>query len=589
MPNVFKALADICAKLYFLTAPYSRRKPILVLATTLFQGLFQVIGVTSIFPFLAIAADPSGFRTSQLGATILSHLPEISDGTLLVWTGLFSISMLIAANITNLLSDYARARYGQDLAHYLRLRLLSRIVSQPWGYFLQNNTGILLKKANGDVMAMTVGVLFPALEGLSRLVTLLFLAVTLIAIDPMIAVSALLVLLFYYATILSYLRLRYKRASEDQKVAHRGTMQEAQQVLSGIKTIKIQQAENTFLQRYSKHSLTQAQVNAKLPIFYHAPKYILEPIAFGGIVAVIVVQAGLGHDFKAMLPALGVIGLAGYRMLPAAQILYGQISQIATSRHHLEEICDEFDIYNQVQETDFNFAAPATKPYEWRDQIQLDQISFAYPGSKNPVLENFLLTIPRKTSVGIVGPTGSGKSTLVDLILGLHQPTSGRIRVDGQPLESEHIRAWQAGIGYVPQDVFLTDDTLARNIAMGVPDDQIDPDRLREVASAARILDFIENELNDGFESTVGERGIRLSGGQRQRIAIARALYHRPGLLILDEATSALDNATEAAVTEAIASLQGSVTMIVVAHRLSTIERCDRIVDLSKEAPLSPS
>jgi len=491
---------------------------------------------------------------------------------------------LVAANASNLISDYVRARYAQGLAHWLRLRLLTQIVAQPWSYFLRNNTAVLLKKTTGDVMQMTIGVIFPMLEGFSRLVTLVFLAVTLLLVDPWVAGSAIMVLLLYYVSVLTYLKVRFAVASAEQNEAYRGTMVEAQQLLAGIKPIKIQRAEDHFLERFGTHSQSLAHVSARLPIYYQAPKYILEPIAFGGVVGVVIVQAGMGQDLNAILPTLGVIGLVGYRMLPAAQILYGQISQIATSLYALEEVYDEFQQHNLLA----NGSSPAIPSFEpplrlkWSRHIRLDDLSFAYPETKRPIIDHFSLSIPHNSSVGIVGPTGAGKSTLVDLILGLHQPTSGAIRIDGKPLSPANIRAWQAGIGYVPQDVFLIDDTLARNIALGLPDEAIDRERLCEVAAAARILDFIEQDLPDGFDSMVGERGVRLSGGQRQRVAIARALYHKPSLLILDEATSALDNATEAAVTEAIASLQGSITMIVVAHRLCTIERCGQIVDLGE-------
>jgi ATP-binding cassette subfamily C protein len=584
MPSFLKAFSDILTKLYYLVSPYSRRKPLIVLAVTLVQGLFQVVGVTSIFPFLAIASDPAEFRTSRIGEILLTRLPEISNATLLIWAGTFSITMLVASNASNLMSDYVRARYGQGLAHWLRLRLLSQIASQPWSYFLRNNTGILLKKTTADVISMTNGVIFPILEGFGRLITLLLLAFTLIFINPWIALGAIVSLIVFYASVLTYLRARFAIASDEQNEAFRGTMTEAQQLLAGIKPIKIHHAEGRFLERFAIHSRAQARVNSVLPIYYQAPKYILEPMAFGGIIIVVLFKAATGHDFASILPTLGVIGLAGYRILPAAQLLYGQISQLATSCHHLEEVYVEF-AHHQLLETRKSAASPSfdhPTPLIWSRDIRLDHLTFTYPETKKPVINQFSLTIPHNTSVGIVGPTGSGKSTLVDLILGLHQPTSGSILVDDHVLSPDKIRAWQASIGYVPQDVFLIDDTIARNIALGLADADIDRTRLFEVAAAAHILEFIENELPAGFSTTVGERGVRLSGGQRQRIAIARALYHKPDLLILDEATSALDNATEATVTEAITSLQGTVTMLVIAHRLSTIERCDLVINLGE-------
>ena len=221
----------------------------------------------------------------------------------------------------------------------------------------------------------------------------------------------------------------------------------------------------------------------------------------------------------------------------------------------------------------------------WHSAITLCDVSYRYPDALRPALECISLVIPKNTSVGVIGPTGSGKSTFVDLLLGLYQPTTGEILIDGQLLTPAVVPSWQASIGYVPQDIFLIDDTIARNIAFGLPDEKIDRARLREACAMAQILDFIEAELRDGFDTNIGERGVRLSGGQRQRIGLARALYHRPSLLLLDEATSALDVATEAKLLEALYSLAGKLTMVVAAHRLSAVANCDQVIDLGNEIP----
>jgi ABC-type multidrug transport system fused ATPase/permease subunit len=223
---------------------------------------------------------------------------------------------------------------------------------------------------------------------------------------------------------------------------------------------------------------------------------------------------------------------------------------------------------------------PSPEPLRWNREIAFENVSFTYGDASDPVLRGLRFRLPKHSSLAVVGATGSGKSTLVDLLMGLHRPTDGVIAIDGRPLDEGMMRSWQAGIGYVPQDIFLIDDTITRNIALGVADAEIDMERVVSSAEAARIREFIETELPEGFETLVGERGMRLSGGQRQRIALARALYTRPELLILDEATSALDSQTEAEVTEAINNLMGRVTMVVVAHRLSTIEKCEYLLEL---------
>jgi ABC-type multidrug transport system fused ATPase/permease subunit len=326
---------------------------------------------------------------------------------------------------------------------------------------------------------------------------------------------------------------------------------------------------------------------ARLPIFANSARYLVEPLAFGGLVVAVLLLAARGRDFSDILPNLGVMALAGYRLLPSLQLLYAQLTQVSSMRHAVDEVYDEF----VAAETDKTISPitsvesvmPAT-PFRWNNAVALCEVGYRYPGAPRPVLDRLSVVIPKNSSLGVIGPTGSGKSTFVDLLLGLYYPTAGEILIDGQPLTARLLPSWQASIGYVPQDIFLIDDTIARNIAFGLPDEKIDQAALHEACAMAQILDFIEAELHDGFATNVGERGIRISGGQRQRIGLARSLYHRPSLLILDEATSALDMGTEARLLEALRSLSGKLTMVVAAHRLSAVANCERVIDLANEA-----
>jgi len=359
-------------------------------------------------------------------------------------------------------------------------------------------------------------------------------------------------------------------------------------MLGGIKPVKVHRAEEHFLNRFARHSAVVARMNARLPIFGSSPRYVLEPIAFAGLVVAVMLLAAKGRDFSDILPNLGVMAVAGYRLLPALQLLYSQLTQVSSMRHAVGEVYDEFVAAESDQSiTPYPHSDVATrvKPLAWNDAIVLRDVSFRYPRVARTALDRMSLTIPKNSSLGVIGPTGSGKSTLVDLLLGLYQPTGGDVLIDGRPLMPALVPAWQATIGYVPQDIFLIDDTIARNVAFGLADDEIDSERLSDACGMAQILDFIETELSNGFGTYVGERGIRLSGGQRQRIGLARALYHRPSVLVLDEATSALDVATEAKLLQALRDLSGKLTMVVAAHRLSAVANCDQVVDLAKHIP----
>jgi len=589
LPPFLHNASNLIRRILFLARPYGRKKLAAVFGLSLAQGIFQVIGVTSIFPFLAIAADPERIRHSQFGLRFLALLPSMGNRELLTTAGAIAIVALLLSNAVNLLAEYARTRYAHSFGHWLRVRLLRRMASQSYGYFLRRNSGDLLKKVMGDVMNYINGVLLPLLDSVARALTAALLLATLFLVQPIIALSAAVGLGAFYVIVFRLLARKRGEANEGLRTSLGGSYREAQQMLSGIKPIKVHRAEEHFLSRFAGHSSVVAQMFARVPIVANSARYLVEPLAFGGLVLAVMALAARGRDFSDILPNLGVMALAGYRLLPALQLLYAQITQLASMRHALDEVYDEFVA---AESEPLNSTAPGktlakATPYVWTGTIKLDEIAFAYPETKKPILNGLSLTIEKNTSVAFIGPTGSGKSTLVDLLLGLHQPTAGQILVDGQPLTSGLVPSWQASIGYVPQDIFLIDDTIIHNIALGVSENAIDTARLREVCAMAQILDFVETELPDGFHMNVGERGVRLSGGQRQRLGLARVVYHRPSLLILDEATSALDIETEAKFLEALRCLSGKLTIIMVAHRLSTLAGCDQVVDLGARTTLA--
>lgn len=589
MPRFVHNVSNLIRRVLFLARPYGRAKLAGVFSLALAQAVFQVIGATSIFPFLAIAADPDRIRRSHFGLRFLALLPPMNNWELLITTGVIAIVGVLFSNAINLFSEYARTRYAGNFAHWLRVRLLRRMASQPYTYFLQRNSSELLKKIFGDVTNYTNGVLLPLLDTVARALTAVLLLATLFLVQPVIALSAAIGLGGFYVITFRLLARKRREVDENLRTHATGFYLEAHQMLGGIKPVKVHRAEEHFLARFAGHSAVLAKMGARVAILNSA-RYLVEPLAFAGLVVAVLLLAAKGRDFSDILPNLGVMALAGYRLLPSLQLLYSQLTQVSSMRHAVDEVYDEF----VEAETDGSFspaistdALARARPFRWNDSISLREISFRYPGASRSVLDEFSLIIAKNTSLGVIGPTGSGKSTFVDLLLGLYQPTAGEILIDGEPLTSALVPAWQASIGYVPQDIFLIDDTIARNIAFGLPDTEIDPARLREACLTAQLLEFIEIELPAGFDTIVGERGVRLSGGQRQRIGLARALYHHPSLLILDEATSALDVATEAKLLEALRGLAGKLTMVVAAHRLSTIAGCDKVVDLSNKSAVA--
>ncbi len=564
---------------YRMALPYGRAKMLGVLGLILFNGVLQLVGVTSVFPFFALAADPERLQKSALGSRILHQLPPLTTNQLLVWTGCFAIAMLVLASVGSLVSEVLRIRYAYGFCHWLRGRLFESYASQPYAFFLRRNTAELNQRMF-DVQMFIQNVLLPVGEILTRLVIVVLLIAAVFAVQPWVALGSTVIFGGFYLVVFIWLRPRTRRVSNGLQHHTVGFWKNTSQFLQGIKTVLVHGKSRRFMDRALEHSARIGDFSSKIPIYSNGPRYLIEPIAFGGLMAVVVFLALRGRSFSDILPNLTVMAFAGYRLLPALQLLYAQLVTIAANNYTLKQLEEEILEIEKLVPT--ATAASSAAPLKFQNKLRLEQIAFQYAGATAPVLKDFSIEITKNESVGIAGSSGSGKSTLVDLILGLHQPQFGAIRVDEETLTRKNLEAWRRLIGYVPQDIYLLDDTIEANIAFGIDPKEVDTAALREAALGAQILDFIEKELPQGMQTTVGERGVRLSGGQRQRIGLARALYHRPQVLILDEATSALDHQTELAVMETIHRLQGTLTIITIAHRLSTLERCDRVIRLDK-------
>lgn len=349
--------------------------------------------------------------------------------------------------------------------------------------------------------------------------------------------------------------------------------------------MKVLGLERSFISRYEPSAGTFATSMAALQVMSGLPRYVIETLAFGTVMALFLYLLASEGGVQAVLPTIGAFALAGYRLLPALQQVYISSTTLRFNQSVLDTMHrdlmasarPEGESHRDTPSTDITLPVRPAARLPFRRELRLDQVTYTYPGAEVPALREVSLVIPRKSSVAFIGATGSGKSTLVDIILGLLQPQSGSILVDGTEINENNLSAWQANIGYVPQDIYLTDDTITANIAFGVPHDQIDYKALERAARIANIHDFISAELPDKYETVVGERGIRMSGGQKQRIGIARALYHDPAVLVLDEATSSLDSETERCIVESLEEVRGDRTLIVITHRLSTVRRSDRL------------
>ncbi len=566
-----------------LLTPAERRRAMLLLLLVIAMAMLDVIGMASVMPFLAVIANPDMITSYAALNQLYKRMAFTSTDQFLYFLGLSSFLLLVVAAVVRIVGQYAVNRYTQMRTHSIGVRLLDTYLRRPYAFYLNRHTGDLAKGLLSEVNQLASQVFAPLSQVIAQSISLVALLALLVVVDPVVAAIMATVLGGSYAVIYLTVRRYLGRVGLDRVKANRARFQVVAEALGGIKPVKLLGREATYVDRFSAASRRMADYQSMNTTLSTAPKFLIEAVAFGGI---ILLTLGLmahygGHQAGALgkvLPLLGLYAFVGYRMLPAVQAIYGAITQMRFGAAALAGIHADFagrdDLALLPREP--ATALPAHSVVELRD------VTFSYDSDKAAGIKGIDLTIPIGSTLGIVGSTGAGKTTLVDVLLGLLQPQSGEIRVDGLAVTPGNMRGWQADLGYVPQDIFLVDASVSENIALGLPLDRIDQDRVRECARMAQILDFIEGELPQGFKTSVGERGVRLSGGQRQRIGIARALYNDPAIIIFDEATSALDNLTEQEVMRAVAALSGQKTVIMIAHRMSTVRNCDRIAVLQK-------
>jgi ATP-binding cassette subfamily C protein len=429
-----------------------------------------------------------------------------------------------------------------------------------------------------EVTQFSIGVLIPFLELVARILVSLVIFTLLLFVDPIIAIGVSGGLGAAYLLIYLLRKGSLRKLGSDRVEANLQRFKSMNEALTSIKTSRVYGAEGFFFERFEKASENHSRIQPVVQLVSVAPRYIIEILAFGGIIAVMLYLLISGRNLQATLPLLSIYALAGYRLLPALQKGFAA----AANLRHSFPVVDKLEHDLRMVETE-PYSSQSSVPIPQLNQsIRLEAVTFHYEGEPSPVITDLQLEILKGQTVAFVGETGSGKTTLVDLLIGLLHAQSGRICIDDVVLSRANSPGWQRQIGYVPQDVFLFDDTVKRNIAIGSEDEAIDIDRVEWAAQTANIHAFITTELPNGYETTIGERGVRLSGGQRQRLGLARALYRQPGILILDEATSALDSITEHAVIESLKGTSGSLTVIIVAHRLSTVRHADQIYVMEK-------
>ena len=563
-------------KILAILSPRERKTGAVVLGMMLALALLETAGVASVMPFLAVLGNPELVGTQPALAWLYERGGFESVDRFLFALGLGAFAMVVGSALFRILTTYAINRWTQMRRYSIGERLLATYLRQPYEFFLNRNSADLSKSILSEVDELVGKVFQPLMSLVAYSLVALVLVGFLVWLNPVLAVLVALVVAGAYGLIYLGVRGVLGRMGADRVDANRERFTAASEAFGGIKDLKVLGREEAYLKRFRGPASRFARHQSVALTISTVPKYLIEAVGFGGVLLLALALLGADGDLGSMLPVLGVYTFAGYRLLPSAQHIFQGLSNLRFGLPAVDDVWREL----RLGAGKTTGSAAGSSRMSLAASIRFEGVTFAYPGAAEPALKGMDLEIPAGTSVALVGKTGAGKTTAVDLLLGLLSPTEGRITVDDVPLTVQNVRAWQAGIGYVPQTIYLADATVAENIAFGVPPEAIDHEAVRRAARLAAIHDFVENDLPDGYDTEVGERGVRLSGGQRQRLGIARALYHDPAVLVLDEATSALDNATEQAIMDAVERLAGAKTVVMIAHRLSTVRNCDRIIHL---------
>ena len=549
-----------------------RRKTILLLLLILTMALFDVVGIASIMPFMSVLADPSIIETNKYLSKLYLFFHFNDSKRFLFFLGIFVFLVLVASSAFKAFTVYAQTRFTMMREFTIARRLVEKYLHQPYSWYLHKHSSDLGKNVLNEVSQVIQGSLIPAILLISQSAVAFTIIVFLILIDVKLAFFISLILGISYGLAIYFINSYLSKIGKLKYDANKQRFNIVNEAFSSIKEIKVSSLEKIYLDKFEPAAENYAKYQWSVSVISQMPRFVLEALAFGGMILVALFLMSTKEGLSSALPIMTMYAFAGYRLIPAVQQIYGSMASLKFTNQSLEAL------YNDITSLHLNKNVESSEMINFEKKITLMNIFYSYPNSNKNALDNISYTIRSKTTIGIVGTTGSGKTTFVDLILGLLEPEKGILKIDEIEITRKNIKSWQKNIGYVPQQIYLSDDTIASNIAFGENPRDINMEAIKRAAIVANLYDFIQNELPEKFETKVGERGVRLSGGQRQRIGIARALYHNPKLLILDEATSALDNLTELAVMDAVHNLNKEITIIIIAHRLSTIKDCDEII-----------
>ena len=561
-------------KVLYLLTPQERTQAGFLLVMALVMAFIDMIGVASILPFVAVLTNPSLIETNIILKTIFQYSNNFGIQTnqhFMFILGIIVFVLFVTSLAFKALTTYLQLIFVNMREYTVGKRLLENYAHQSYSWFLDKHSADLGKSILSEVGLVVQNSLNPLIQIITQLFVGLAIVSLLIFYNPKLSLIAFLSLVITYVLTYTFVRKRLAYIGEERLKKNKLRFTAVGEVFNAFKEIKVGVLEKIYIKRFTDPAKILAKHEATAKVLGALPHFALEAIAFGGMLLLILFLMTTNGSLNDVLPLIALYAFAGYRLMPAIQRVYLSIAQLRFVGPSLNALVEDLKSLKLLNLNENQ------SPLILNKKIILNHIHYNYPNSSKTVIKDISLSIPARSTIGIVGPTGSGKTTTVDIILGLLEPKKGTLEIDNIIINKENYRSWQRTIGYVPQQIYITDDTVAANIAFGVDYKNINQKAVEHAAKISNLHQFVINELPMQYKTKVGERGVKLSGGQRQRIGIARALYHKPQLLIMDEGTSSLDNITEYIIMETISKIKKDITIILIAHRLNTVKNCDNI------------
>lgn len=566
----------------FSLLSYNQRKRFYILQVLVILMAFtELLGIASIAPFMALVGDMSLLEKDGVYSKLYQLSGINNPLNFLFTTGIGVLIALTVSTVVSMFTTWRLSLYGSSVGVQLADRLYSHYMKQDWQFHASGSSAQLTKQVSTESARISNGIIQPLMQMNAKVVLAIFIAVSILIYNPIVAIAGLLMFASGYLLMYKFVRKALIINGRRLSTVATNRFRLMNEGFGGIKDVLLLNRNTDFINRFGLEGNIQAKAQGLNQTISQVPRFFIELLAFGAMIGLVLILIRTHHgNLGDVLPILAVYALACFKLLPALQQIYSSITQIKGSIAAFESVKKDLMDSQEQLSASKNFS-PQTSKISLTKEVTLKNIYFTYPNKNIYAVNNISLTIPVNHVIGIVGSSGSGKSTLIDIILGLLQPSSGELYVDEVLITENNKRAWQDLLGFVPQSIFLSEGSIAENIAFGIPADKINYDQVTKAIDLAHLTELV-NELPEGIHTKVGERGVQLSGGQRQRIGIARALYNEADVLIFDEATSALDGITEKIIMDAIHEFTGKKTIIMIAHRLKTVQKCDTIYLMEK-------